>query len=146
MADSSSGFRISDEDRERLDILHETLTRERGRFVGYPCTAEFDYSPLFRFLGFPINNVGDPFLPSNYHLNTHDLEREVLEFFRLLFHAPVDGFWGYVTNGGTEGNMYGIYLAREMLPDGMVYYSEDTHYSVSKILRLLHVRNLAIKS
>ena len=28
----------------------------------------------------------------------------------------------------------------------MVYYSEDTHYSVSKILRALHVRSIMIKS
>jgi histidine decarboxylase len=143
---SSGNDRLSEEDLRRLDLLHEKLLVERGCFVGYPCTADFDYSPLYRFLGFPINNVGDPFLPSNYHLNTHEYEREVLEFFRKLFRAPSDGFWGYVTNGGTEGNMYGIYLGREMLPDGMVYCSEDTHYSVSKILRLLHVRNLTIKS
>jgi histidine decarboxylase len=146
MENGSSGFRISEEDGHRLDLFHDALERERGRFIGYPCTAEYDYSPLYRFLGFPINNVGDPFIPSNYHLNTHEFEREVLEFFRELLHAPADGFWGYVTNGGTEGNIYGIYLGREMFPDGMVYYSEDTHYSVSKALRLLHIRNLTIKS
>jgi histidine decarboxylase len=28
----------------------------------------------------------------------------------------------------------------------MVYYSEDTHYSVNKILRCLHIRNIMIKS
>jgi histidine decarboxylase len=42
--------------------------------------------------------------------------------------------------------MYGLFLARELFPDGVVYYSEDTHYSVGKILRLLHVRNIMIKS
>ena len=60
--------------------------------------------------------------------------------------AAADSFWGYVTNGGTEGNMYGIFLGRELFPEGLVYYSEDTHYSVSKILRCLHVRNIMIKS
>ena len=42
--------------------------------------------------------------------------------------------------------MYGVFLARELLPDGTVYYSEDTHYSASKILRMLHLPNLMIKS
>ena len=42
--------------------------------------------------------------------------------------------------------MYGIYLGRELFPEGLVYYSEDTHYSVNKILRCLHVRNIMIKS
>ena len=63
-----------------------------------------------------------------------------------MTHAAADSFWGYVTNGGTEGNMYGIFLGRELFPEGLVYYSEDTHYSVSKILRCLHVRSIMIKS
>jgi histidine decarboxylase len=41
--------------------------------------------------------------------------------------------------------MYGIFLGRELFPEGLVYYSEDTHYSVSKILRCLHVRSIMIK-
>jgi len=133
-------------DRARLDELYERCRAETARFVGYPCSAAFDYSPLFRFLALPLNNVGDPYLPSNYHVNTHDLEREVVATFAGLTRAPADSYWGYVTSGGTEGNMYGIFLARELYPEGIVYYSEDTHYSVNKILRCLHVRNIMIRS
>jgi histidine decarboxylase len=79
-------------------------------------------------------------------LNTHSFEREVLDVFQKLTHIPEDEAWGYVSCGGTEGNMYGIYLGRELFPEGLVYYSEDTHYSVNKILRCLHVRNIMIKS
>ena len=134
------------EDQKRLDALYDRIRRDAQTFIGYPCNPLFDYSPLFRFLSYSVNNVGDPFVPSNYHLNTHDFEREVLEEFRRLTRAAADSFWGYVTNGGTEGNMYGIFLGRELFPEGLVYYSEDTHYSVSKILRCLHVRNIMIKS
>jgi histidine decarboxylase len=137
---------LSSQDQRRLDQFYEFLANERSQFVGYPCAADFDYSPLYRFLAFPVNNVGDPFLDSNYHINTHPYEREVLDFFGESFHAPSGETWGYVTNGGTEGNMYGLYLARDLYPEGMVYFSEDTHYSVPKILRVLHVRNLMIKS
>lgn len=42
--------------------------------------------------------------------------------------------------------MYGLYVAREIHPEGMVYFGEDTHYSVAKILRLQHMRNIMIKS
>jgi histidine decarboxylase len=132
--------------RERLDELFHTCEVESSRIIGYPCSAVFDYAPLFRFLAFPLNNVGDPYLPSNFHLNTHDLEREVLVAFAGFTHAPVDSYWGYVTSGGTEGNMYGIFLARELYPEGIVYHSEDAHYSVNKILRCLHVRNIMIRS
>ena len=146
MAAASTESNLSVEDRKRLDVLYAMVRREAAIYVGYPCSSVFDYSPLYRFLSYPVNNVGDPFVPSNYHLNTHQFECEVLEIFRQLTHAPAGCFWGYVTSGGTEGNMYGIFLARELFPDGIVYFSEDTHYSVAKILRCLRVRNVMIKS
>lgn len=43
--------------------------------------------------------------------------------------------------------MYGLYIARELMgPDALVYFSEDTHYSVSKITRLLDTRHIMIRS
>jgi len=42
--------------------------------------------------------------------------------------------------------MYGLYLARELYPKGVVYYSQDTHYSVSKNIRVLNMENVMIKS
>ncbi len=137
---------LSNEDRARLDALFAELSAQAPRNIGYPCNQAFDYSEVFRFLQFAANNVGDPFTGSNYRLNTHELEREVVAEFARLTRAPTDGWWGYVTSGGTEGNMYGLYVAREMFPEGICYFSEDTHYSVAKILRLQHMRNIMIKS
>jgi histidine decarboxylase len=133
-------------DADRLDLLYEVCERESERFLGYPVNTEFDYAPLFRFLRFSLNNVGDPYVGANYRLNTHDFEREVLARFFSLTDGPAESTWGYCTNGGTEGNMYGLFLARELHPEGLVYYSEDSHYSVNKILRCLHLRNIMIKS
>ena len=137
---------LAEADQQRLDDLYRAFQTETSRFVGYPCSALFDYTPLFKFLAFPANNVGDAYLPSNYRINTHEIEREVITTFAQLTRAPADAHWGYVTGGGTEGNMYGIFLARELFPEGVVYYSEDTHYSVNKILRCLYVRNIMIRS
>lgn len=136
---------LSKKDQKLLQDLLQKIDTESDHFLGYPCTCNFDYSPLFPFLSYPMNNVGDPFEPTLFHLNTHQIEREVLKIFSDWTHAH-DNVWGYITNGGTEGNMYGIFLARELYPDGMLYYSEDTHYSVAKSLRVLHVRNIMIKS
>lgn len=133
-------------DQDKLDRLRDYCVREADHFLGYPCTREFDYTPLYEFLSYPLNNVGDPYSSSNFHLNTHEFEKEVLSFYGELIDAPHDKTWGYVTNGGTEGNMYGVYLAREIYPDGIVYYSEDTHYSVAKILRMVHAKNIMIRS
>jgi histidine decarboxylase len=132
--------------QQRLNEFLQFLQVEAEHFLGYPCTRRFDYTPLYPFLGLPMNNLGDPFVESRYHLNSHEYEREVVRYFAGLTHANPDEIWGYVTNGGTEGNMYGIYIARETFPDGLVYYSEATHYSVPKILRIVHARNIMIKS
>lgn len=137
---------LSGSDHARLDALYGKFAAMAPHNVGYPCNQVFDYSELFRFLEFSANNVGDPFSGSNYRLNTHDFEREVLADFARFTQAPDGDWWGYVTNGGTEGNMYGLYVARELHPEGICYFSEDTHYSVAKILRLQHTRNIMLKS
>ncbi len=122
---NSTRPQLSAADQSKLDALHDRLSRLRRYYVGYPCNEEFDYTELLRFFEFAINNVGDPFGGSNIPLNTHELEREVLADFAEFTHAPKDGWWGYVTSGGTEGNMYGLYVARELFPDGICYFSEE---------------------
>ena len=114
--------------------------------AGYPVNQEFDYSALYPLLGFAANNVGDPFGHSRYRSNTHGTEREVVRTIAELVRLPADEAWGYVTAGGTEGNMYGIYVGREMLREPIAYFSQDTHYSVLKILHVLNIRNIMIRS
>ena len=137
---------LSPVDRAKLDALATRLTGLRRRFIGYPSNLDFDYAELMPFFGHALNNIGDPFSDSTCALHTLEFEREVLADFARFTHAPPGEWWGYVTNGGTEGNMYGLYIARELFPEGICYFSEDTHYSVAKILRLQHTRSIMIKS
>lgn len=132
--------------QQQLDQVFEQLTTARDTFLGYPVSKDFDYSALNRFLQFPINNLGDPFEQGTYRVQTHEMEREVIAFFAKLFRANPKDFWGYVTNGGSESNLYGLYIARELYPKAMVYYSESTHYSVRKNLHLLNIPSIAIKA
>jgi histidine decarboxylase len=137
---------LSTEDRERLNRHLEQLAYYRETELGYPVAFDIDFKPLLPYLGFSLNNVGDPFLDAHYRINSREFEREVLQFFAELTHAPAGDWWGYVTNGGTEGNLYGMYLAREMYPDGIVYFSRDSHYSVAKNLHFLGMRNIMLRS
>ena len=137
---------LSAVDQARLDALYQNLSENSQHFLGYPCANDLDYANLFRFLQFPINNVGDPFQDSTYRLATREIEQEVVHFFADLFQAPKDDYWGYVTNGGTEGNLYGLYLARELYPNGVVYFSEETHYSVAKNVHFLGLRHIMIRT
>ncbi|MCY4652529.1 MAG: histidine decarboxylase [Dehalococcoidia bacterium] len=132
--------------RNRLDSLLSEFDDLKSHLIGYPCNQEFDYSELLPFLSYCANNVGDPFHDSNFLSNTHEMEREVIGLFADMMRLSRDDAWGYVTSGGTEGNMYGLYIGREMFPDGIVYFSQDTHYSVVKIMRVLKARNIMIKS
>ena len=130
----------------RLQELLNKVKEARDSFLGYPVSKDFDYSELYDFLQYPINNLGDPFENSTYKVQTHELEREVVDFFAKLFRANPKDYWGYVTNGGSESNLYGLYIAREMYPKAMVYYSESTHYSVKKNIHLLNIPSIVIRS
>ena len=132
--------------RQRLSELLERFEVTGRQMMGYPTNRDFDYRELLPFLEYSANNVGDPFHDSNYLSNTHEIERETIGIFADLMKLPRDHAWGYVTSGGTEGNMYGLFMGRETFPDGIVYYSQDTHYSAVKILRLLKARNIMVKS
>ena len=114
--------------------------------AGYPVNQSFDYSKLYPLLGYCGNNIGDPFGYSRYQSNTHEIEREVVQAMAKLARLPAEESWGYVTSGGTEGNMYGIYVGRELLGDPVAYFSEDTHYSIPKILHVLRIRSRMIHS
>ena len=143
---NSAEFCLLPKDMQKLDDLFHKLKIKKEKFMGYQVNHAFDYSELYRFLGFSINNVGDPFMESNYGVNTKEFEREVLDFFADLMHIRKEDFWGYVTNGGTAGNMFSLYLARELYPDGMVYFSKDTHYSIPKSVRVCNMEYRIIDS
>lgn len=137
---------LSEMDTRKLEALLVKVQAKTENFLGYPVSKDFDYSPLIPFLQYPLNNLGDPFVDSTYGVDSREMEKEVVQFFAELFRAQPDNWWGYVTNGGSEGNLYGLYLARELYPKAMVYYSESTHYSVQKNLHLLNMPNIAVRS
>lgn len=139
-------FHILSKDKKRLNTLYRVCNKQSKKLLGYPANLLYDYTDLYRFFAFTINNVGDPSIGGRYDINTHAFEREVISFFAELYHAPQDDYWGYVTNGGTEGNIYGLYLARESLPNGSVFFSQDTHYSIKKAVKVLGMSSNIIKS
>lgn len=133
------------QDQERLSGYISQVKERSKHFIGYPVSQDFDYSELYPLLGYPLNNLGDPLVESTYDMNSRSIEREVVDFFAEIFKAPKNNSWGYVTNGGSEGNLYALYVARELYPHGMVYYSESTHYSVQKNIHLLNMPSIVIR-
>ena len=140
------------EPHEPADInhrIHELVSEFRllSPFsAGYPVNQDFDYSSLYPLMAFAANNVGDPFSYSRYQANTHETEREVVHSVAELMRLPPDDAWGYVTAGGTEGNMYGIYVGRECseTPSPTSHRTPTTR--VLKILHVLGIRNIMVRS
>lgn len=131
---------------EYLNSMETNLAASHNNSLGYPIAKDFNYTALSDFLKYPMNNLGDPFVDGTYQVQSYEVEREVIEFFAKLFRAPINDYWGYVTNGGSESNLYGLYVARELYPNGVVYYSEDTHYSVKKAIHILNMDSILVKS
>jgi histidine decarboxylase len=137
---------LSETDVLRLKNLKSDIAIANENSIGYPISKDFDYQEIIDFLKYPINNVGDPFEDCTNKVKTHEMEREVIAFFAKMFRANPKDYWGYVTNGGSESNLYGLYLARELHPKAMVYYSESTHYSIRKNIHLLNIPSIVIRS
>eukprot|EP00897_Mesotaenium_endlicherianum_P007261 jgi/Mesen1/6563/ME000336S05788 len=121
---------------EVLDQYKRTLEERTKYHLGYPYNLDFDYGALAELQSFSINNLGDPFIESNYGVHSREFEVGVLEWFARLWELGEGDYWGYITNCGTEGNLHGILVGREVLPDGVLYASQESHYSVFKAARM----------
>jgi histidine decarboxylase len=123
---------------DESDILHtydKLLKRKSSVHFGYPYNLMYNHEELYEFMKYSINNLGDPFITSNYGVHSRQFECSVVDFFAKLWNMQPDSYWGYVTTCGTEGNLHGILLARECHPDGILYSSKETHYSIFKAAR-----------
>lgn len=118
--------------------------------MGYPYNLDFDFDGLQELNTYCINNLGDPFIESNYGVHSRPFEVisdqmgqsmcdcfqvGVLEWFAKLWEIEVKDFWGYITNCGTEGNLHGILVGRENFPDGKKVTSVPwRHISLTQFL------------
>lgn len=143
---------ITEHSKDEVWLRHviadfETRLRERtDHHLGYPYNLEFDYGDLVKLQHYSINNLGDPFLESNYGVHSREFEIAVLDWFAALWEIPKEDYWGYVTNCGTEGNLHGILVGRENLPGAILYASEDSHYSVFKAARMYKMDLVKVRS
>jgi histidine decarboxylase len=146
--DDSHDLRIAEvgsgEDLSLLKRLAERMTAEHHRMLGFPVNLDFDYRPLSDFLRLHANNVGNPRSESDYRIDTKPFEVAVIDFFTELAGGDPGRVFGYVTSGGTESNVFAGWVARERYPDAVLYASEEAHYSLPKIGRLLRMPYVAV--
>ena len=163
----------------------EYMKVKTENFLGFQATLRNDYGVVSAYLNGMCNNAGDPFKPSLAGSNMKWMERNVLDYYASLWNAKwphddtdLDSYWGYIlTMGSSEGNIFGLWKARDYLQGKfiftqekdsctdsrkkmpkfvtvqaelpsknlnaytpIVFYSEDTHTSVSKALEMLELK------
>ena len=112
--------------------------------IGYPINTTIDYRPVIESLRVPLNNVGDPVESACPFPNTRRLEKSVIDLFGAYMGLYPRDIWGFVTCGGTESNIQALSIARDLYPGAPLYYSEQSHYSISKAARLLRMETVVV--
>ena len=122
-----------------IELNTDKIEDAMSHMIGFPGNLAYKYDDVVDTFKFYLNNIGDPYKNSQFKSNTKDLEVKVLKFFKELWDIKDEKAWGYLTYSGTEGNMQGLYMAREVFPKGILYFSKESHYSILKIAKLLRI-------
>lgn len=124
----------------RVRAAHQT-------HLGYPYNLTFTPGVPAALGGYLINNLGDPYAGSHYGSEVCAQEREAITWLMRLWGCHnLDEYWGSIGASGTEGNLWGIYLGREKLPEAVLIYGADAHYSLPKAARILRIPSIEVAS
>lgn len=129
--------------RERLDTYAAEMLKERPHFLGYPINQDTELEGFYRWYyesglyEAAMNNAGDPYKNGSALLNSHQFEKEVIDYFAPRFGFGQDA-WGFVAASGTDGNSHGMYYGKKVLQaqsnlTPIAYVSEEAHYSIKKL-------------
>lgn len=129
-----------------LDAYEKVIINNSDNHFGYPYNLSYNYEEIFRFMKYSINNLGDPYVESNYGIHSRIFEKSVIDFFAELWKIKKNNYWGYVTTCGTEGNLHGMLLAKEKFRDGIIITSRETHYSIFKAANYYNLDTNVINS
>lgn len=133
--------------RLATEAFREYLDFRTAHHLGYPYNLSYKSQEDLKWtLGYGLNNLGDPFESSRYGLHSRCFEKSCVRWFCELWDIPAEEAFGYVTGSGSECNMYGLYVAREAHPDGVVLTSHDTHYSVLKYAAMFRMEARPVRS
>jgi histidine decarboxylase len=133
----------------KLNQFADKVLQKKKNAMGYPVNQNTSLDEFYKWYvekklyRASMNNVGDPCRRerergSNYSMNTHEFEREVVDYFAELYRFKKN-YWGFVTTSGTDGNNHGIYAGRKYLqlksPKSapVIYYSKEVHHSVKNL-------------
>ena len=131
------------EDKKEVEYAEEYLREHlllKDNMFGYPANMLEPKGIMnyLRFLESKLylrNNCGgpNPEVDRGYYLMDSKVnEMKIIETMCKNMNVDPKDYWGYVTSGGTEGNLWGINTGYELYPNGKLFYSSSGHYSIPK--------------
>lgn len=119
-----------------LKKFQNYIDTQKQHFLGYQANEDIEYkTETSDFLNYHVNNIGDPFTAGNFTINSKIMERAVLEYYATLWHAKPrkgqdlqdpESYWGYILSmGSSEGNIYGLWNARDYLAGRQLQVDPD---------------------
>lgn len=127
-----------------IDAFAESLLSEEPFVAGFPGNLMWDYQAYAKLLSVLSNTVGDPDSPDASSVGAKGFERQIVNFMTDFTRGDRHRTYAYVTNGGSEGNLFGLLTARNTLPNAPVYVTAATHYSVTRAAELLRMRLITV--
>lgn len=140
-------------EKRLTEAYKANITYKDSTILGYPGSTPLKQalSAYVKFLDLNANNIGTHtrIQSESGFRGTQQLERDSIAMLASLFGADnvnnqVDG---YLTSGGTEGNIMGLWILRNL---SEIQFSQDslllktglTHYSFSKAFNLLRLNKI----
>lgn len=125
-------------------------------FLGYQVNQYFDYGDTISlFLNIAPNNIGDPFQPGRYAINSKEMEYGVIRYYAKLWDLPLrdinkdkdpnpktvqdpNVYWGYVLSmGSSEGNIMASWIARDYIGGKLLIIDEEVGRMVPVVGQML---------
>ena len=140
----------------RLNRAAADIVARKFNQLGYPFNQDTGLSEFYRWLAdtrlgdITLINVGDPYKSDWDMLNADYFEADSINFLARACGFE-GGHWGVITNGGTDGNMHGIYFGRKALAEAcgeppILYVSEEAHYSVKKLGDIQNIETRTVRA
>lgn len=131
-------------------IEPEKSSRSKGgSFMGYPQTTPHPIAiaSYEKYLPYNTNQIGVFSNCDHLGSKTRRMEYEILQMLGSLY--GITNPDGYITSGGTEGNIVGTWVARNMFQaekrEVVLLKTELTHSSVSKAANILSIPEVIVK-
>lgn len=131
--------------------LKKVLSRESKAShlrLGIPQPPEiinFFKKEFHKLLELNPNNIGTSTRMDVSKDSCRELEKKLINKFSVIFGSGNDD--GYISSGSTEGNIMGLWIARESMKkfgDPIVIAHHNSHYSIRKACRILNLESVFI--